>query len=225
MRLNRSCSFHTQKYAKIRYVKNIDGQVFFVIENAINEFLKRNNGQLTSEEAKRLKIPSITLTRLVKNGRLERIGRGVYIDPAIFGDDMFAIQYRFKRGIFYKDTSLFLHGMIDRTPDTYEMNFPSNYNSIALKEYPVKVHRQVDPYYSMGIEEIESPGQHLIKTYNIERTLCDIVQTRDPSDPETINQAMNSYVKMKSKNLGLLNEYAKKLNVQGKIQTYMEVLL
>jgi len=55
--------------------------------------------------------------------------------------------------------------------------------------------------------------------------LCDIVQTRDPSDPETINQAMNSYVKMKSKNLGLLNEYAKKLNVQGKIQTYMEVLL
>lgn len=194
-------------------------------EKIINNFLKRNNGQLTSEDAKHLKIPSITLTRLVKNGRLERLGRGVYIDPQIFGDDMFAIQYRFKKGIFYKDTSLFLHGMIDRTPDTYEMNFPSNYNSIALKKYPIKVHRQIDPYYSMGIEEIMSPDQHLIKTYNIERTLCDIVQTRNPSDSETINQALNSYIKMKSKNLGLLSEYAKKLNVQSKIQAYMEVLL
>lgn len=225
MKLNHPCSFYTQKYAKIRYVENMNWQVLLVTENTINEFLKRNNGQLTSEEAKRLKIPSITLTRLVKSGRLERIGRGVYIDPAIFGDDMFAIQYRFKKGIFYKDTSLFLHGMIDRTPDKYEMNFPSNYNSAALKEYPVKVHRQIDPYYSMGIEEIESPDQHLIKTYNMERTLCDIVQTRNPSDSETVNQAMNSYVKMKSKNLGLLNEYAKKLKVQSKIQTYMDILL
>ena len=77
----------------------------------------------------------------------------------------------------------------------------------------------------MGIEEIMSPDQHLIKTYNIERTLCDIVQTRNPSDSETINQALNSYIKMKSKNLGLLSEYAKKLNVQSKIQAYMEVLL
>lgn len=188
-------------------------------------FLKDNNGQITWNDAKKMNIPAITLTRLVNKGYLEKVERGVYIDPSIFEDDIYILQYRFKRGIFYKDTALFLHGMIDRTPDTLDMNFPWGYNSANLKDYPINVHRQVESYYSLGIEDIESPGQHLVKAYNIERTLCDIVMTRNSSDTETIKQAMNAYSKMASKNLRKLNYYAKILGVQNRIQTYMEVLL
>ncbi|KRO00587.1 type IV toxin-antitoxin system AbiEi family antitoxin domain-containing protein [Companilactobacillus kimchiensis] len=191
----------------------------------INDFLKNNNGQITWDDAKHQGIPTMALTRLVNTGRLERVARGVYIDPAIFEDDLYILQYRFKRGIFYKDTSLFLHGMIDRTPDRVDMNFPQGYNSSSLKKYPINIQRQIEPYYSLGIEEINSPGQHLVKVYNIERTLCDLVRTRNSSDSETIKQAMVSYSKMKSKDLGKLSEYAQIFNVQKAIQNYMEVLL
>lgn len=38
---------------------------------------------------------------------------GVYIDPVEFDDDMAALQYCLSKGVYFKDTALFLHSMID----------------------------------------------------------------------------------------------------------------
>jgi hypothetical protein len=61
--------------------------------------------------------------------------------------------------------------------------------------------------------------------YNIERTLCDILRTRDASDSETIRQAMISYSQMKQKDIGRLVHYADLFKVREPINNYMEVLL
>lgn len=215
---------YTQLYYIIVYKRTIKGGIAMTVEK-LKSFLSKNNGQITRKDAENLNIYPTVLSRLVKSGQLERVERGVYIDPNIFEDDMFVLQYKYSKGIYFKDTSLFLHGMIDRTPDKYDMNFPSQYSNSDLKKYPIRMHRQIDSLYTMGIEEIQSPGNHLIKTYNIERTLCDIVRGRDKSDMETIKQAMNSYIDRPDKNLGQLFDYAKKLKVEKIIGTYMEILL
>jgi hypothetical protein len=149
----------------------------------------------------------------------------VYIDPAIFEDDMYILQYRFNKGIYYKDTALFLHHMIDRTPDRYQMNFPRGYNASSLGEFPVRIYRQKAEWHKLGVEEVMSPGQHKVRVYNIERTLCDILRTRDSSDSETIRQAMISYSRLKQKDIGRLVRYADLFKVREKINNYMEVLL
>lgn len=191
----------------------------------LNGLLERNNGQVTRKQTSRAGIDPHLLVTLTRNGELERVDRGVYINPAIFEDDMDILQYRFSKGVFFKDTALFLHGMIDRTPDMYQMNFPANYHPTNIQRYPVKVYRQKAEWQTLGIEVVKSPGQHLVQVYNIERTLCDILRTRDASDSETIKQAMVAYSQMKQKNLHLLSEYADIFNVKEKIMTYMEVLL
>jgi predicted transcriptional regulator of viral defense system len=191
----------------------------------LNGLLEQNNGQVTRKQTSRAGIDPHLLVTLTRKGELERVDRGVYINPAIFEDDMDILQYRFSKGVFFKDTALFLHGMIDRTPDTYQMNFPANYHPTNIQSYPVKVYRQKTDWQTLGIEVIKSPGQHPVRVYNIERTLCDILRTRDASDSETVKQAMVAYSQMKHKNLHRLSGYADIFNVKEKIMTYMEVLL
>lgn len=191
----------------------------------INFLLKQNNGQVTVDDVKRIGLDPHILIDLANRGQLERVDRGVYINPEIFEDDMYILQYRFSKGIFFKDSALFLHHMIDRTPDRYQMNFPLGYHSLAVKQYPLKVYRQKSEWYSLGIEEVLTPGQHKVRVYNIERTLCDILRTRDASDSETIRQAMLAYTQLKHKNISQLIQFADLFNVRDKINAYMEVLL
>ena len=195
------------------------------MSDLIESFVKQNNGQVTTADAKALGINPHLLIDLANRGKLERVGRGVYIDPAIFEDDMYILQYRFRKGVYYKDTALFLHHMIDRTPDHYQLNFPRGYNPSSIGEFPVQVYHQKLEWHELGVEEVLSPGQHKVRVYNIERTLCDILRARDSSDSETIRQAMISYSQLKQKDIGRLVRYADLFKVREKINNYMEVLL
>lgn len=195
------------------------------MQKKIELFIKKNNGQITVNDVKKLGLDPHLLVDLANRGQLERVDRGAYVDPSVFEDDISILQYRFSRGIFFKDSALFLHHMIDRTPDRYQMNFPLGYNAPAIKRYPVKVYRQKPEWYELGIEEALTPGQHKVRVYNIERTLCDILRNRDTSDSETIRQAMINYAQLKHKDLGQLIWFADLFKVREKINAYMEVLL
>lgn len=194
-------------------------------QDEIIEYLNKNGGQITNKAANSMKISSRVLRNMYAHGQLERLAPGVYIDPLEFGDDIAALQYRLSKGVFFKDTALFLYGMIDRTPSTYEMNFPLPYAYSTKTDAPIKIYRQKKELYEIGIISTKTPGGHLVKVYEIERTLCDILRTRDRSDAETIKQAMNSYASLKGKNMRKLMEYAKTFKVEDEIRKYMEVLL
>ncbi len=191
----------------------------------IDLFLSRNNGQITVSDMKKLGLNPHTLADLARTEKLERVARGIYVKPEVFEDELYVLQFRFNKGIYYKDTALFLHNLIDRTPGILQMNFPIGYNAPAIKDYPVKVYRQKSEWYEIGVEEVRSPGNHLVRVYNVERTLCDILRQRDQSDSETIRQAMIGYVQLQDKNLDRLSEYANKFNITDKINPYLEVLL
>ena len=195
------------------------------MKQIIKDFLNKNNGQITTEDLSDLNMSPQDLLYLERIGELDRVDRGIYTDPRVIEDDLFAIQYRFKKGIFFKDTSLFLNDMSDRTPQRYEMNFPTGYHSASLKNYPVIIYRQKIELYKIGIEKIKSPGNHLINCYNIERTLCDILRKKDSSDIEIIKQALESYAKMKDKNWNRLNEYAKIFKVQEKLNDLLGIVM
>lgn len=194
-------------------------------QDKIFEYLNKNGGQITAKGANSMGVSSRILRNMYAHGQLERLAPGVYIDPLEFGDDIAALQYNLSKGIFFKDTALFLYGMIDRTPSTYEMNFPLPYAYSTKKDAPIKIYRQKKELYEIGMTTTKTPGGHLVNVYDVERTLCDIIRTRDRSDAETIKQAMNSYAHQKKKNLRQLMAYARIFKVEDEIRKYMEVLL
>ena len=64
----------------------------------------------------------------------------------------------------------------------------------------------------------------IIRIYNVERTICDIIRDRNKIDLQIFNTAINEYMKRKDKNLILLSEYAEKFKIGKILSQYMEVL-
>ena len=59
----------------------------------------------------------------------------------------------------------------------------------------------------------------------MEKTLCDILQTRANTDIQVISEAFKKYVTLGNKNIPLLSEYAKQMRVEKRVRSYLEVLL
>ena len=64
-----------------------------------------------------------------------------------------------------------------------------------------------------------------ILIYNKERTICDIVRSRNNMDVAILNEGIKRYIACKDKNIPLLIRYSKEFKVENIIRKYLEVLL
>ena len=145
------------------------------ISEQIIEFAKANNGVITTADISRKGILRGNLKNLVDTGKLEKTGRGVYILPEIWEDEFVNLQVRFKKGVFSNETALFLWDLTDRTPNKYHMTFPESYNLTNVKKEGIICSTVKREWYDLGLVRVKSPGENIITTYSMERTLCDIL--------------------------------------------------
>jgi len=64
-----------------------------------------------------------------------------------------------------------------------------------------------------------------VRCYDAERTICDLLRSRNRMDEETVISAIKKYVVYKDKDLNRLATYAEKFRVSKILKQYMEVLL
>lgn len=105
----------------------------------IKYLFDKNNDLLTTKEAKDYGIYRGSIKYLSDKGELEKVSRGVYVLPGIFEDEFFIIQNRYKKGIFSLETALYLHDLIDRTPNNFNLTFPKGYNLTSPKSQGLKL--------------------------------------------------------------------------------------
>jgi predicted transcriptional regulator of viral defense system len=165
------------------------------------------------------------LAKLVQDGQLYQVNRGVYLKPSAWEDEMFLLQHRYGKGIFSHETALFLYELTDRTPHIFTMTFPKGYNAPSLKSENVTIRRVVPENYEHGVTEVTSPAGNPLRVYDVERTLCDIVRGNNTCDIQIVNQAMKRYAASRGKDINKLMACAEQLRVKPKILNYMEVLL
>ena len=177
------------------------------------ELAKLNNGIIGS------------LKDLSDIGALEKASRGVYSLPEAWGDEFVNIQNRFKRGIFSLETALFLCDLTDRTPARFNMVFPATYNLSVPKREGIICSCSKEPLYGLGVTSLTTPGGSTVRAYCAERSLCDVFRPRNHTDVQIVTEAFKRYVSRKDRNIPLLSEYAQKLRVEGKLRSYLEVLL
>lgn len=185
----------------------------------------RQEGIVTASDVTNAHISRRALTDAVNMQLLIKIGRGIYSRPETWEDEWLITQYRYSKGIYSHDASLFLHGFSDRTPSSLTMTFPHGYHIHKSGDVLVNTRYSIEEIYFLGIETILSPAGHRIKVYDLERTLCDMVRGNEKSDIQIVNGAMKQYAGYKGKNIRKLMKYAKILRVEQKIKNYMEVLL
>ena len=193
---------------------------------SIFEIAKKNNGVVTAEMVQESGIPNYYLSKLVKDGVLDKLLRGLYSTEETYIDEMYFLQVGYSNLIFSYLSALYIHNLTDRTPLKMTVTVPKNQNvSKLIKSGLAVVHRSNESNHLLGVSEKRSPGGFLIKVYDKERTICDIVKARDKMDSQVFTDALKAYAKDKKKDLTKLMEYAKILKVEKLVRLYMEVLL
>ena len=183
-----------------------------------------DNGIITSKAVTEQGIHRSVISEMVKRGELTQYARGIYLLADEWEDEFYMLQLKYKRGIFSHATALYLLGYCDRVPIRFHMTFPTRYNSASLKQENVQITRVNEGNYELGLSMVQTPSGNLVRGYDLERSLCDILRGSG-EDIQIIQFAMKKYAASNQKNINKLMLYAKQLHVESKVGKYMEVLL
>ena len=192
---------------------------------SVLEIANSHNGYVSALQVSAAGVPRRKLTEAVERGELIQVGRGLYALPEIWEDPYLVAQHRLSRGVFSDDTALFLHGMTDRAPFSLTMTFPRSYNATAARKAGIICRTRADEVLDLGIVELSTMYGNVVRAYDLERTLCDLLRGQGTVDSQVVNPAMQAYVRGSNRDVTKLVEYSRKLGVERKIRGYLEVLL
>lgn len=191
----------------------------------VRKILKDNHGILLTSDLAKYNIPRTYLSILEQNGEIRRVNRGVYKAPSSFEDEMYVFQASHKSIVYSHETALYLHNLTDNSPLFYSITVPSGYHSTTLNESEHKVFYVKRDLFQLGVVKMNSSYGNSINITGLERTICDVVRSRNQIETQFVNTALKRYALKREKNLKLLYAYAKSFNVQNLIRQYLEFLL
>ena len=170
-------------------------------------------------------ISKAMLFKLCKGEIIHRIVKGQYVLPDEIGDELLSISRRSASIIFSHETALFLHGISDRTPFEHTVTAPSGCVPSAAIKAECKVYYIKPELFGLGRITLTTPAGNNVPVYDLERTICDVIRSRNKIGTETFLSALKLYAASPKKDLNKLNEYAKKMRVSNVLRQYLEVLL
>jgi predicted transcriptional regulator of viral defense system len=193
--------------------------------NELQSVLKQNGGIVTTAQANEVGISNERLRLLVHSGDLERVTTGIYVLPDEFTDKMFIVQLRRPKIIYSHETALFLHELTDRDPINYMVTVPTGYNPTRLREDGFTVFTIKRELHEIGVTKLTTMFGNSVTVYDLERTICDCLRSRNNLDIAVVTDAIKRYAKRKDKNLNKLMQMAETFKVTKLLRGYMEVLL
>lgn len=191
----------------------------------LEKLIQKQHGTVLSADLDLYEIPRTYLQMMVAEGKLERVDRGVYVSIDAIEDEMYAMQTKYPKLIYSHETALYLHGLSDRTPFEYSASVPSGYKVVGSVADRFKIYYIKKELHELGVETMKSSHGNPIRTYDVERTVCDLIRSRSRIDVQILNDALKRYVRVKSADHSILLEYARKLKVEAVLKSYLEVLI
>ncbi len=189
----------------------------------IQEFMKNNNGYITSKELDMFDIHRMYLSIMQEKGLIEKVAAGIYIDTNKIEDNYYVFSLSMPNVIYSHMTALYFHGLSIKAPtDIYDITVKRSYNSNHLKKH--NVFYVSDDIYELGLTEVETPMGNKVKVYDIERCICDIIRSKNRMDFEYIKHSVREYLKRKDKDLVKLSLYAEKLGVKEVVMDYVSMM-
>lgn len=191
--------------------------------DVINEF-KKMGGVLTLSQIMKKGITRYELNKKLSIGTIEKIERGIYALSDIFIDEFYLFQLKYKNAIFSNNTAMYFFNKTERTPSKMDVTLPYEYNTTSIENI-VNIHKVSKEILNLGVVKLKSPQGQIVKAYNLERTVCDIIKDRKYIDLETANKSIKLAIRDKQFNSNLMFEYAKKMKIYDKVEIYMEAII
>lgn len=187
---------------------------------------EKNGGILRTYQLNELGFYSRQINKLLENGHITRVKRGVYeLTDNIYPEEV-TIARLFPNAVIFLESALMIYGYTDRIPLSWQIAVDRNSEKGQYKiDYPL-----IDVFYmepkllnvGVDINQIENVD---VKIFNRDRTICDVLRYKNKIEREVFSNAVQRYVKDPKKNIENLLEYSKILNLKNKVQTYIGVWL
>lgn len=186
----------------------------------LTAMISENEGFLNVKDALRLGFSKPTVDEAVTSFNLSKLTPGFYLTPEAAKDEMFFIRKFSNDAVFSHETALYLHRLTDSNSSKWVITAPSGYSGIHLRAMDVEVHFMKKDLYKLGMIEAKSNYCRKIYTYDMERTLCDILRSNNKLSAATLEEALTRYAAREDKDLELLEYYAKQFHIEGLLKKY-----
>ncbi|MCD8012732.1 MAG: type IV toxin-antitoxin system AbiEi family antitoxin domain-containing protein [Lachnospiraceae bacterium] len=187
--------------------------------------LKKNNGILRTSAVVEMGISKPVFYDYVKSKDLKQAAHGIYVSDDSWTDTLYLLHLRYGQLVFSHETALFFHDLTDREPFPYSATVKRGYNASGLKGEGVLVYTVKKELHGIGATSMKTPFGHLVPVYDMERTICDLIRSRNHIEMQTYQDALKQYARRKDKNLRNLMNYAQMFRVEKILRQYLEMLL
>lgn len=184
-----------------------------------------DSGILLTKNAIEAGISKHALYNFIRDNGFEKAAHGVYASPETWEDENYILSLRCPQGVLSHDEALYYHGLTDREPLQKTITIYTGYGTSRMVADGIKVFTVKKELLDIGKEIVKTSYGHDIPLYNRERTICDLIRSRNRFEIQDFQTALKTYIMGKNKNFNRLMEYAKLFHVDKKIREYMEVLL
>lgn len=190
----------------------------------IQKFIKNSNGIITTKEFAGNNVSYYYINKLIEDNYIIRIGSGMYAKTDGLMDPFYSIQQKIRKGVFSYNTALYLLGKTEVIPHIFEITVPRTYHLNQI-DSSIKIHYTNNENLTLGAIKVETPYGKPVTTYNLERTICDIVKNKSILDREQINKVIRKAFAHGLVDGKILVQYSKKLKCERKIRSIIEFMI
>jgi predicted transcriptional regulator of viral defense system len=188
--------------------------------------LAAQRGLIRPRDLNALGLPSVALTRLVRQGLLTRVGRGLYAntDRSVSAHGTLAeVACKHPQIIVCLLSALRVHDLTTQSPFEVWIAIPNKARATKMDYPPLRIVRFSDSALTDGVEDHPIDGV-TVRVTNIARTVADCFKFRNKIGLDVAIEALQEAWRAKRITMDELWRYAKLCRVANVMRPYMESL-
>lgn len=186
--------------------------------------LARRKALLRARDLARSGVPTVTLSRLVRAGKLERVARGVYSLPGRAPGEhrsLAEVAIRVPRGVVCLLSALRVHEIGTQAPFEVWLAIPHRMVPPKLEQPQLRIVRMSGDALSQGIQKVRVDGVP-VPVFNAAKTVADCFKYRNKIGLDVALEALREVRRGRKATMDELWRYAGVCRVANVMRPYLE---
>ena len=171
-------------------------------------------------------LPTVALTRLVRQGRLQRVGRGLYAlpdRPVSEHNALAEVARKHPQAIVCLLSALRFHDLTTQSPFEVWLAIPNKARAPKMDYPPLRIVRSSGAVLTRGVEDHVIDGVP-VRVTSVARTVADCFKFRNKIGLDVALEALQEAWRAKRASMDELWRYATLCRVTNVMRPYMESL-
>ncbi|MCB1817215.1 MAG: AbiEi antitoxin N-terminal domain-containing protein [Chromatiaceae bacterium] len=171
-------------------------------------------------------LPTVALTRLVRQGRLQRVGRGLYAlpdRPVSEHNTLAEVARKHPQAIVCLLSALRFHDLTTQSPFEVWLAIPNKARAPKMDYPPLRIVRFSGEALTVGVEDHVIDGVP-VRVTSVARTVADCFKFRNKIGLDVALEALQEAWRAKRVSMDELWHYATLCRVTNVVRPYMESL-